>query len=189
MSIPLYPIVHFPHDVLATTTQPVTNFGKPLEKIIKRMIPTMRGAEGIGLAANQVGLSLQLAVIEYVPREQHKRGEKKLRSEHVPLHAIVNPSIMTYSDEEEEMTEGCLSCPGIEVKVWRSTSITVRYQQEDGESVEKVVTGFPARIYQHEIDHLNGLVILDRAHGQKAVIAAYRANPSEFVARIHDARS
>ncbi len=177
MAIKRYPIVRFPAASLAKTATPVVAFDKSLDRTIQRMIPTMREAIGIGLAANQVGLPLSLAVIEYKPAKHDNLSEA------VPVLAIVNPVILAYCQELDEMKEGCLSCPGIEVAIRRSTSITVRYQTEQGEAVEQTISGFPARIYQHEIDHLNGKVILDRAHGQKALIAAYRADPEGFTAR------
>jgi len=156
----------------------VTEFGKPLERIVQRMIPTMRDAVGIGLAANQVGLPLSLAVIEYEPKRTEAQDER------VPVHAIVNPVILTYGSELDQVEEGCLSCLGIEVPVQRSTSITVRYQSVDGAVHETEITGFAARIYQHEIDHLNGFTILDRAHGKRALVEAYRANPARFAPNV-----
>lgn len=178
MTIPIYPIVTYPDPGLARPTKPVSAFDHALERIIKRMVPTMRHAEGVGLAANQVGLQLSLATVEHLPAgRQENRGTKK---ERVALHAIVNPVILDASDEREEMMEGCLSCPGIEVKVARSVTITVRYHSPNGTLVERTIDGFEARIYQHEIDHLHGLTILDRAHGQRALIDAYRANPGRF---------
>ena len=175
MSAPTMDIVYYPADVLARNCEKVTEFGKPLEKLVRRMVPTMYEAIGVGLAANQVGLSKALAVIEYIPSRDEDKDEL------VPLHAIVNPEILEYGPETDEMEEGCLSCPGIEVNIRRSTWIRVRAQSLDGETFEDTISGFAARIYQHEIDHLNGLLILDRAHGQKALLEAYRANPQSFI--------
>ena len=173
MSVPTYEIVLYGDPILAQPTNQVSQFGKPLERIVKRMIPTMRDAVGVGLAANQAGMPLRLAVIEYEP----KRNEK---AERIPVHAIVNPEILARGTEFDSVEEGCLSCPGIEVPVRRATSITVRYQSIDGEIHEETISGFGARIYQHEIDHLDGFTILDRANGQRALVEAYRANPARF---------
>lgn len=178
MSVPVYTITKFPAEILAQPTSAVTDFGKPLERVIKRMVPTMHQADGVGLAGNQVGLALSVAVIEYQPRSKRDRGER------VALHTIVNPLILETSKETDDMTEGCLSCPGIEVVVTRPAGIVVAYQDETGVRIQRTVSGFEARIYQHEIDHLNGLTILDRAKtGQSAVVDAYRANPAAFAQR------
>lgn len=177
MSVPLYPIVAYPANILRHTADPVVHFDAALKRIVKRMIPTMREAIGIGLAANQVGLPIALAVIEYKPVKNDRLSQP------VPVHAIVNPKIVSMSDETDQLEEGCLSCPGIELPIRRSTSIVVEFQTIDGERVTKTVIGFPARIYQHEIDHLNGTTILDRAEGHTALLEAYRANPAKFLNR------
>lgn len=174
MPIPLYQIVRYPAPALANPTNPVITGGLGLERIVKRMVPTMRAVDGVGLASNQVGLSLSLATIEYRPRQQRDAPER------VPLHVIVNPVILESSVEVSELQEGCLSCPGIELVVPRSTRIVVRFQNLTGQTVTETVSGFKARIYQHEIDHLNGQTILDQARGQRAIIAAYRAHPARF---------
>ena len=178
MSIPPYPIIHYPAVVLTAPTQPVVHFDKPLERIVKRLVPTMRQADGVGLAAPQVGLSRSLAVIEYVPRADRTARSTKP----IPLHAIINPTILNYGGELDELAEGCLSCPDIELLVRRSTTIVVEFFSIDGKKTTKTVRGFAARIYQHEIDHLNGTLILDKAHGQRALIKAYRADPTRFKA-------
>jgi peptide deformylase len=174
MSVPQYRILTYPNPLLAVPTARVTTFGPTLERIVKRMVPTMRAVDGVGLAGNQVELSLSLATVECRPRRVRDEVER------IPLHTLVNPVIVAASDDLDELKEGCLSCPGIEVLVLRSTQVTVRFQTPTGQLVTETVTGFKARIYQHEIDHLNGRTILDRASGQRALIAAYRANPTRF---------
>ncbi len=184
MSIPLYPIVTYPAAILAQPAAPVTAFGRPLERIIKRMVPTMRRADGIGLATNQVGLPHSLAVIEYLPR----RDRRRRMTDALPLQTLVNPRILELGAEQDERSEGCLSCPGIELMIRRPTRIVVEFQTPDGKLTTQSVTGFPARIYQHEIDHLQGTLILDRAQGQRALVEAYRSKPSEFVKQIREDR-
>jgi peptide deformylase len=125
-------------------------------KFMQNMIDTMHAAEGVGLAANQVGLDLQLMVIEC------KSNPRYPDEENIPLQFWLNPRIMDYSEEKEESWEGCLSIPGYRGIVPRSREIVFEGVNESGEKIRRTVGGFYARILQHEVDHLNGLFYLDR---------------------------
>ena len=181
--VPTFDIIQYPASILMQPCKQVTTFDAALEQTIQRMRPTMHDAIGVGLASTQINSPYSFAVIEFRP------GKNDDPDEIVPFHAIINPKILEYGDEQDEMEEGCLSCPGIEVKIRRATTIRVRAQDIDGREYEQTIDGFAARIYQHEIDHLNGLLILDRAHGQKALLEAYRANPKTFADKVTSAHT
>ncbi len=117
-----------------------------LKKIIRDMTDTLREANGLGLAAPQVGILKRIFVYDM--------GEGP--------RVMLNPQVVWESDETEEDTEGCLSIPGGEVIVRRCTAVKVRALDELGEAREIEAEGLLARMFQHEIDHLNGLMIIDR---------------------------
>lgn len=136
-----------------------------IQQLILLMTQTMRGV-GVGLAAPQVGVSLQIAVVE--DREEYQRGlsPELLRARErrpLPLHVIINPKITLDSSEEVEFFEGCLSVPDCVGKVPRARRVRVECLNEKGEPLVIEATGWHARILQHEIDHLQGILFLDRA--------------------------
>ncbi|PYK91298.1 MAG: peptide deformylase [Verrucomicrobia bacterium] len=146
--------------------------GKHIEKIDNRirelaqnMIETMHAANGVGLAAPQVGESLQLTVldvsqVEDRPSTMELNGENTDPQSAMPL-VLINPEI-DLGSETEMGTEGCLSFPEITGEIERAKSVTVRAQNLDGEAIEIEATGFLARAIQHEVDHLNGILFIDR---------------------------
>src|ERR1700691_344176 len=136
-----------------------------IQRLIYEMRDAMRDAPGVGLAAPQIGLPLQLAVIE--DREDLLKSfsaedlsERERRS--VPFHVVINPVITYSSDEKKNFYEGCLSLPGFSAVVPRARTIRVRYLDERGESQFVQAFGWYARILQHEIDHLRGALYIDR---------------------------
>jgi peptide deformylase len=147
------------HPVLRKTTArliPSELQSPSMQKFIDDMIETMREYDGVGLAADQVHESKQIAVLEVAdnPRYPNKPA--------VPLTVLVNPKITPLSDATEEDWEGCLSIPDLRGKVPRYTSIHVQAWDRDGRELDYVAHGFHARVIQHEFDHLNGKVYLDR---------------------------
>ena len=146
--------------------------GKHIEKIDNRirelaqnMIETMHAANGVGLAAPQVGESLQLTVldvsqVEDRPSTMELNGENTDPQRAMPL-VLINPEI-DLGSETEMGTEGCLSFPEITGEIERAKSVTVRARNLDGEAIEIEATGFLARAIQHEVDHLNGILFIDR---------------------------
>jgi len=124
-----------------------------LEELVKDMVEMCEGAKGVGLSANQIGLRHRLAVI-LIPEENDKKKKK--------LYVVINPRITERTgcivDEE-----GCLSLPGLYVDIERAKTIVVRYVNEKGENVELKATGLLAKALQHEIDHLDGKIFIDRA--------------------------
>jgi len=140
---------------------------KEIQNLIESMRKSMHEAPGVGLAAPQVGLSLQLAVIEDreeyqkdVPSEQLRERERRP----VPFHAIINPRITETSGDTVEFFEGCLSLPGFSALVPRARTVRVEFLNESGLKETLEASGWYARILQHEIDHLHGTLYIDRMH-------------------------
>jgi peptide deformylase len=138
----------FGDPVLRTRARPVDRFDEALREEVKRMGELMTDAVGVGLAATQVGV-LHRVLVYRVQQES-------------PVIALVNPEIEWKGGEEEIMEEGCLSLPSVLVDVERPLHVRVRARDEDGDEVLIEATGLEARVIQHEIDHLDGVLILDR---------------------------
>ena len=136
------------HPILRTKTAPVKQVTKEVLKLIKDMEQTTIAADGLGLAAPQVGHGERLCLVK-------QRGK---------LIALINPVITMRSPEMETAEEGCLSLPNIWVQVPRSQSIVVKYQNTKGEEQERKLEALEARIVQHEVDHLEGVLIVDYQH-------------------------
>jgi peptide deformylase len=142
---------------------------REIQKLIESMRECMHEAPGVGLAAPQVGLALQLAVIE--DREDyHKDVSEALLQERerkpVPFHVIVNPVLEEVGDEKAEFFEGCLSLSGFSALVRRARAVRVACLDERGEAKVIEASGWYARILQHEVDHLNGALYIDRMHAR-----------------------
>lgn len=152
-------IVSLPAEVLRQRTRPVTDFGPDTQKLIDDMIETMRVAEGVGLAAPQVGRPLQLAVIETPPDEDEDGNEIEGTSE---LFVIANPEIYWTSRKLVNGVEGCLSIPGYLGEVERYDSIRIRAQDRYGRKLRMRLYDWTARIFQHEVDHINGVLYIDK---------------------------
>jgi peptide deformylase len=149
-------IVTLPDPVLRRKAKPVERFDVELQTLIDDMIETMRAAPGVGLAAPQVGIPLRVIVVEYAEDDELEDAPKK-------LYAVVNPEIKQSSEELEMGIEGCLSVPGLQGEVERHCAVTVRGRTRRGQPVKIKAKGWMARILQHEIDHLDGIVFTDRA--------------------------
>lgn len=143
-------IVKYPEKVLREKTLQVTDCDSELQKLIDDMIETMYAAPGVGLAANQVGVSKQVAVIDV-----------SVRDEKSPLIVLVNPEII-HLEGEIEAEEGCLSVPDYTTVLKRALKVCVKGLDRHGKPVEREAEGLLARALQHEIDHLNGILLIDR---------------------------
>jgi peptide deformylase len=139
--------------VLRNKTARVEKIDGSLDRLIQDMIETMHAAPGVGLAANQVGVPLQLAVIDLSGRENVEQRH--------PLFVIINPEILSSEGSVVE-EEGCLSIPDYSEKVKRAEKVRVRAQDRTGKPFEIEAEGLLAKALQHEIDHLNGLLFVDR---------------------------
>lgn len=149
-------IVTVPNDVLRRKARKITSFDNDLQKLVDDMVETMREAPGVGLAAPQVGNPQRLIVVEYDEDDQIEDSPKK-------LYVVANPEIIKTSDETEMGIEGCLSIPGLVGEVERNLEIVVRGQNRRGQPVKIKAKDWLARIFQHEIDHLDGVLYTDRA--------------------------
>lgn len=145
----------FPEEVLRQKAQPVEIFDEDLADLVDDMIETMREAPGVGLAAPQIGISKRIIVVEF--------GDEEDDSFPKQLYVMINPEIVKQSRDDVAGIEGCLSVPGLVGKVRRSGVVTVKGQDIHGKPIKVRAQGWLARIFQHEIDHINGLLYTDRA--------------------------
>jgi peptide deformylase len=153
-------IVEIGHPVLRERAREVTPGelrSEAVQRLIDDMIDTMRAADGAGLAANQVAETLRIAVVEV--REGNPRYPYKPP---VPLTVVVNPVIEPLDDEIAQINEGCLSVPNLRGEVPRHVSIRLRYTDREGAEHEEVRRGLTAGTFQHELDHLDGILFVDR---------------------------
>jgi peptide deformylase len=145
--------------VLRRKARPVSGFDQDLQRLIDDMIETMRAASGVGLAGPQVDRPLRVAVVE-TPPELDEEGEEIEGSRE--LFVLVNPEIVWKSREVVDGIEGCLSIPGYVGEVDRHESIRVRALDRHGKKYRLRLKDWPARIVQHEVDHLDGVLYIDR---------------------------
>ncbi len=150
----------FGDPVLKTRAAKVKDFDDALLRLTEEMLVTMREREGVGLAANQVG-RLRRVLVAGIEEDEY---------------VLVNPVIEARSDETEVLAEGCLSIPGIQVDVERPVAVTVSGQNAAGEEIRFEAEGLLARVFQHEVDHLDGVLILDRTdrESRKAALREWR---------------
>jgi len=148
-------IVSLPRLILRRKAHKVTDFGPELQILIDDMVETMRQALGVGLAAPQVDVSLRLIVVEYGDDEDEEAPAK--------LYVMANPEVTRASKDTVIGTEGCLSVPGIQGDVERPEAVTVKGFNRRGQAMTIKAKGWLARIFQHEIDHVDGILFVDRA--------------------------
>jgi peptide deformylase len=141
-------IRQYPDPVLRLEAQEVQEFDDDLKQLVERMSSLMQDARGVGLAANQVGVLRRVVVMQASEDEEPR--------------ALVNPVLVDRSDETEPDDEGCLSMQGVVVEVDRPVRVRLEARDEKGEPVELELEGLHARVAQHEVDHLDGVLILDR---------------------------
>jgi peptide deformylase len=146
---------------LRLTAHEVSEFDEDLHRLVDRMVALMHDAQGVGLAATQVGVLRRLFVFE--PDDEGPR-------------AIVNPVIVERGDDVDSEPEGCLSLQGVRVPVERATAVTLEGKDPHGESLRLELEGYGARVAQHELDHLDGVLIIDRTDdaSRKEALAALR---------------
>lgn len=149
----ILPVYTYNHAVLKQRTSQIADMTDDLRRLIEDMFETMYKANGIGLAANQVGKGLSLTVIDVADRDE---------SEDPGQLVLINPVIEAFSDDEEEFEEGCLSLPDYRDTVIRPSAIQVRFHDADMKEHVMEVDGLLARVMQHEIDHLNGIYFFER---------------------------
>lgn len=151
-------IITNPNTVLRRKARSVSEYGEDLQHLIDDMVETMRQEPGVGLAATQVNVSQRVIVVEY----SDENGDV---DEPAPpkLYVVINPEITRLSEEKEVSTEGCLSVPGLLGDVERRLEVTVKGKSRRGQPVKIKAKGWLARIFQHEVDHLDGVLFIDKA--------------------------
>jgi peptide deformylase len=153
-------IITLPEPALRRKARTVTKFDKNLQTLIDDMIETMREAPGVGLAAPQVNISERLIVVEYAEEEEEGEAQPEKPKK---LFVMINPEIVKSSPETLMGVEGCLSIPNLVGEVERHAAIQVKGLNRHGKPAKVKAEGWLARIFQHEIDHLNGILFPDRA--------------------------
>ena len=148
------PLVQADNPVLRQKSKRVKQFGQALQNLIEDMVETMHAANGLGLAAPQIGVSQQVIVIQLPEDEEDPQSGK--------LYVLCNPEIVRTAGEEEESEEGCLSVPGFAGDVRRAAVVTVKGLDRHGKKIRIKAEGLLARAFQHEIDHINGALFIDR---------------------------
>ncbi|MBI5047752.1 MAG: peptide deformylase [Deltaproteobacteria bacterium] len=146
-------ILKYPDLFLKTKAKPVSKMDEGIKRLISDMVDTMYFAKGIGLAATQVGVDKRVAVLDVPGEEDYQRGKN--------LIVIINPEIVVH-EGEIKYEEGCLSVPGFTANVKRFENVTVRALDKDGKGMEIKAEGLLAIALQHEIDHLDGVLFIDR---------------------------
>lgn len=166
----IYPIVIYGDPVLKKRAKPIEKDYPELDKLIADMYETMYAANGVGLAAPQIGKSIRLFVIDGSPMEDEEEiaiGLKKV---------FINPEIIEESEEEEKFEEGCLSIPGLRENIERPEEITMKYLDENFNPHEETFDGIAARIIQHEYDHLEGILFTDKLSAFKKTLIRSKLN-------------
>ena len=144
------PIIRIPDPVLRQVSAPIERVDDELRQLVENMFETMYAAPGVGLAAVQVNVPRRLLVIDAAEEGEERR----------PL-AMINPEILSFGDEKRLYEEGCLSIPDVHVEIERPSSLHVRYLDIEGRAQELSAQGLLATVIQHEIDHLEGRLIID----------------------------
>ncbi len=156
-------VLQYPDPVLSKKSLPVGHLTDKDLRLIREMIEIMYEEEGVGLAAPQVGVSKRIIVVS--PRAV--RGEEQV---------YINPEITYFSEQQEIGLEGCLSVPNVSCEVRRAKKIMLKALMMEGKQLVEELQNFPARIVQHEIDHLNGILLIDRVdfNQRQALLGSYQ---------------
>lgn len=166
----ILPIVAYGHPTLRRIAAEIERGHPGLDELIDNMFETMYQSEGVGLAAPQVNQSIRLFIVDASPFEQDNpdfKGFKKI---------FINPYIIEESGEEWAFNEGCLSIPEIREDVMRKPRVRIQYQDRDFNSFDEIYEGIPARIIQHEYDHLEAKLFVDRINPLRKILLKRKLN-------------
>jgi peptide deformylase len=164
----ILPIVAYGDPILRKMGKEITPDFEDLSGLIDNMFETMYKAHGVGLAAQQIGKALRLFVIDAAPfADDEELSEEEIEFLQSFKRSYINPVIIEESGEEWPFNEGCLSIPGINEDVFRFETIKIQYQDKDFNTHEEILTGLAARIFQHEYDHIEGILFTDHLSGLK----------------------
>jgi len=151
----ILPIYIYGHPVLRKNCMEVDKTYPNLDKLISNMFDTMQNASGIGISAPQIGLSIRLFVIDLTPYHEEDPSIPNIKK------AFINPEIIHEYDPDNDHNEGCLSIPGIRADVTRKSKLKIHYFDQKFNSFNEEIDGVFARVFQHEYDHLNGVLFID----------------------------
>lgn len=165
----ILPIVSFGNSILRCKCSPVQE-NQPIEDILKNMYETMYNAQGVGLAAPQIGLDLSIFIIDTTPFCDDENNLIPLKKE------FINPEIIDYSGKDESFNEGCLSIPGLREDVIRKDQIKIRYFDKNFNEHTEKYEGINSRVIQHEYDHLMGVLFTDRVSTLKKKLLKSKLN-------------
>ena len=166
----IYPIVAYGDPILRKVTRPIEKDELDLKKLSEDLFETMYNASGVGLAAPQVGLTIRVFIVDGTAMNEGEEEEDKDQSLEGFKKMFINPQVLEESGEPWACEEGCLSIPGIRGLVPRSRAIEIEYTSRDGKLHRQELTDFVARIFQHEYDHLDGIVFLDRVESTQELM-------------------
>ncbi|MEN8765318.1 MAG: peptide deformylase [Wenyingzhuangia sp.] len=164
----ILPVIAYGDPVLRKVGKEIDKEFPALENLIADMWETMENANGVGLAAPQIGKSLRLFVIDATPfaeDENLETGEKEVLQSFRKV--FINPKIVSEEGEEWAFEEGCLSIPDVREEIWRNETVHVTYQDENFETHKATYTGLAARVFQHEYDHIEGVLFTDKISSLK----------------------
>lgn len=169
----ILPIITIPDPILRKRALPIERIDAELRRLADDMLATMYEAPGVGLAAPQVGISRRLIVADAAVAEDRRQ----------PM-VLINPEILTLGKETRVYEEGCLSLPDVKIDIERPTTLTVRFLDRDGKQQELAATGLLATVIQHEIDHLEGKLIIDFLSRLKRdmIVRRFRKNAKDVTA-------
>lgn len=158
-------IVQLGAEILRQTARPIDDFTLPdLQALITTLQSVMQASNGVGIAAPQLGESRQLIIVASRPTARYPKAPD------MPPIVMINPHFEVLDAAQHKDWEGCLSIPGIRALVPRYRAVNVHYQDSQGQPKEIALQDFPARIFQHEFDHLHGLVYLDRVESNRDIV-------------------
>ena len=158
-------IAQLGHPVLRQIAEPVAEIDDAVRQLIDDLFATSENANGAGIAAPQVYVSSRVFILSIRPTARYPNAPD------VEPMAVINPEVLWASEEKEKDWEGCLSVPGIRGKVPRPREIAVRFMTGDGKTVERSFSGFAARVFLHENDHLDGLTWLDHVENNQDIVS------------------
>ena len=166
----ILPISAYGNPILRKETEEIDENYPKLSELFQNMFDTMKNAEGVGLAAPQVGLPIRVFIIDLSALADEKPEYENYRK------IFINPEIIEFSGDDVSMEEGCLSIPGIHEKVVRKEKILINYLDENFEEHEEIFSGYPARVIQHEYDHIEGNLFVDKISGIRKQIIKGKLN-------------
>ena len=159
--MPVRQIVFSDDPLLRKKSRRVRRVSQDIQRLVDDMIETMHAANGIGLAAIQIGVPKRIIVMQLPPQDSEQDSNGEENADSGELYIVINPKLVRKSSDVEDGIEGCLSVPGWVGEVSRHSSVTVKGLDRQGESVRIKADGLLARVFQHEIDHCDGIIFTD----------------------------